>query len=247
MNISVENYQEVFTSLLDRLDASEPVGIKSLARMFKELRTKIAEYYEGGVRLQNSLDVLKIGVVGRVKAGKSSFLNSLFFDGESVLPRASTPMTAGLTVLQYGDANMFEVEYYNEAEWRVFTDQEKEYQSLLSEYRLLDPSASDEALISRYRIPDHLQAAHELVSGCSRRALNNVKPESYKEQQSFTDIRDLQDTLERYVGAQGEYTPITKCLSITLHDERLRGIQVVDTPGVNDPVVSRELRTREFL
>lgn len=247
MKITVENYQEVFASLLDRLDANEPDGIKSLARMFKELRTKVAEYYEGGVHLQNSLDVLKIGVVGRVKAGKSSFLNSLFFDGESVLPRASTPMTAGLTVLQYGDANMFEVEYYNEAEWRVFTDQEKEYQSLLSEYRLLDPSASDEALISRYRIPDHLQAAHELVSGCSRRALNNVKPEAYKEQRSFTDIRDLQDTLERYVGAQGEFTPITKCLSITLHDERLRGIQVVDTPGVNDPVVSREIRTREFL
>ena len=247
MNISVDNYQEVFASLLNRLDASEPEGIKSLARMFKELRTKVAEYYEGGVHLQNSLDLLKIGVVGRVKAGKSSFLNSLFFDGESVLPRASTPMTAGLTILQYGDANMFEVEYYNKAEWRVFEDQEKEYQSLLSEYRLLDPSANDEALISLSRIPDHLQAAHELVSGCSRRALNNIKPEAYKEQQSFTDIRDLQDTLERYVGAQGEFTPITKCLSITLHDERLRGIQVVDTPGVNDPVVSREIRTREFL
>ena len=39
---------------------------------------------------------LKIGVVGQIKAGKSSFLNSLLFDGKDFLPKAATPMTAAL-------------------------------------------------------------------------------------------------------------------------------------------------------
>lgn len=50
-----------------------------------------------------------------------------------------------------------------------------------------------------------------------------------------------------YVGANGTYTSIVKCLTIRLHDERLKDMQIVDTPGVNDPVISREQRTRDFL
>ena len=44
---------------------------------------------------------LQIGIVGRVKAGKSSLLNALLFSGESILPKAPTPMTAALTILSY--------------------------------------------------------------------------------------------------------------------------------------------------
>lgn len=40
---------------------------------------------------------LKIGIVGGVKAGKSSFLNALLFRGRDILPKAATPMTAALT------------------------------------------------------------------------------------------------------------------------------------------------------
>ena len=40
---------------------------------------------------------LRLGIVGEVKAGKSSFLNALIFDGEDILPKAPTPMTAALT------------------------------------------------------------------------------------------------------------------------------------------------------
>ena len=38
--------------------------------------------------------VLRVGIVGRVKAGKSSLLNALIFDGKNILPKAATPMTA---------------------------------------------------------------------------------------------------------------------------------------------------------
>lgn len=60
---------------------------------------------------------LSIAVVGRVKAGKSSFLNSLLFDGKDVLPRAFTPKTATLTKIEYAPENAIEVEYYTKEEW----------------------------------------------------------------------------------------------------------------------------------
>ena len=70
-------------------------------------------------------------VFGAVKVG----LNSLFFDGENVLPRASTPMTAGLTVLEYGDQDKFIVEYYNTKEWQGFEDKAKDYDSIVETYK----------------------------------------------------------------------------------------------------------------
>ncbi|HOD55266.1 MAG TPA: dynamin family protein, partial [Candidatus Cloacimonadota bacterium] len=41
---------------------------------------------------------LSIGIIGQVKAGKSSFLNSLVFEGKDILPKAAAPMTAALTI-----------------------------------------------------------------------------------------------------------------------------------------------------
>ena len=41
-----------------------------------------------------------LAVIGQVKAGKSTFLNTLLFDGHSVLPQAASPKTAVLTRLE---------------------------------------------------------------------------------------------------------------------------------------------------
>lgn len=56
---------------------------------------------------------LKVGIIGRVKAGKSSLLNALIFEGVEVLPKAATPMTASLTILKYANTLSAEVEFYN--------------------------------------------------------------------------------------------------------------------------------------
>ena len=41
--------------------------------------------------------------------------------------------------------------------------------------------------------------------------------------------------------------PLTKSVKISLPLESLQNVEIVDTPGVNDPVVSREERTRKIL
>lgn len=190
-------------------------------------------------------EILKIGVVGQVKAGKSSFLNSLLFEGENVLPRASTPMTAGLTVLEYGEKNVFSVEYYTAKEWEKFEDKAKEYDDFVNNVKSMNPALTDEEAAKMANIPDELSATKELISRCTRVAKGKVGKAS--EENDFTDIKDLQDILENFVGADGQFTSVVKSLTIHLNDERLKGMRIVDTPGVNDPVVSREHRTREFL
>ena len=55
--------------------------------------------------------VLRVGIVGRVKAGKSSLLNALIFDGKNILPKAATPMTAALTKLEYGEKTEASVDF----------------------------------------------------------------------------------------------------------------------------------------
>ena len=47
-------------------------------------------------------DTLTIGVIGQMKCGKSTFLNSFVFE-DDVLPAATTPMTAALSVITYGE------------------------------------------------------------------------------------------------------------------------------------------------
>ena len=59
--------------------------------------------------LQDQGRVLQVGIIGRVKAGKSSLLNALFFGGASVLPHAATPMTAALTTLTYGELSLIHI------------------------------------------------------------------------------------------------------------------------------------------
>ena len=61
-------------------------------------------------------DILTIGVIGQMKCGKSTFLNSFVFE-DDVLPAATTPMTAALSVITYGEKKHIVAEFYTKDEW----------------------------------------------------------------------------------------------------------------------------------
>ena len=168
-------------------------------------------------------DVLIIGVIGQMKAGKSTFLNAFVFERD-VLPAATTPMTAALTVITYGPEEKIEVEFYNSEEW----DEQR-----LTAQRTLTADSS-EAEKSK------VQAAQELVEKSAR--IGNRLPELLG-----TKRTDTLDKLIEYVGADGQFVSITKAVKIYYPKEYLRGVEIVDTPGFNDPIVSREERTKDFL
>ena len=167
-------------------------------------------------------DVLTLGVIGQMKCGKSTFLNAFVFE-DDVLPSATTPMTAALSVITYGPEKKIEAEFYTRDEW---ADQK------LNASKSVD--GVDEATKSK------IQSAQELVEK-SRLLPGPVESFLGKAQQDeFSNLID-------YVGADGKYVSITKSVKIYYPKDYLKGVEIVDTPGFNDPIVSREERTKEFL
>lgn len=53
--------------------------------------------------------------------------------------------------------------------------------------------------------------------------------------------------LADYVGSEGKYMPFTQSVEIAYPNEKLKGIRIVDTPGFNDPVPSRQERAYQLL
>ncbi|GAA7407535.1 dynamin family protein [Helicobacter pylori] len=60
-------------------------------------------------------------------------------------------------------------------------------------------------------------------------------------------LEELHQKLLQFVGANGKYMPFTKAVEISLNNPNLKDLEVIDTPGVNDPIVSREERTKALL
>ena len=169
-------------------------------------------------------DILTIGVIGQMKCGKSTFLNSFVFE-DTVLPAATTPMTAALSVITYGEQKKVVAEFYTNDEW-----EEQKAQAA----RSLDYVAGDTMAESK------IKTAKELVSKASRLGSNLRDYLGKTKEDSF-------DNIIEYVGADGKYVSITKSVKIYYPKEYLKGVEIVDTPGFNDPIVSREERTKEFL
>lgn len=168
-------------------------------------------------------DTLIIGVIGQMKCGKSTFLNAFIFE-DDILPVASTTMTASLSVIEYGHEKKIDVEFYTQAEWAELEKQAKRDMFTIS----------DEVELSK------VKAAQECVSMSSALGDSVFQYLGRKKE-------DTLDNLIEYVGADGKYVSITKSVTIYSPKEYLKGVEIVDTPGFNDPLVSREERTKDFL
>jgi len=59
--------------------------------------------------------------------------------------------------------------------------------------------------------------------------------------------KNILEDLKEYVGSKGKYTPLVKMTTLYINDERIKDYIIVDTPGTNDPIISRGQKTKEFL
>lgn len=168
---------------------------------------------------------LNIGIIGRVKAGKSTFLNTLLFEGRNVLPSAVTPKTATLTRIEYSVENRIEVEYYTDEEWRVIEKNSK------VDLELNEFAAAKEIV--------------KLVAASGLNPMDYVGRDRYVIKYETYD--ELMNNLNDYIGENGKFTPLVKSVNVYVDNKELEGLSVVDTPGLYDPVVSRVDKTRQFM
>lgn len=166
---------------------------------------------------------LTIGVIGQMKAGKSTFLNSFIF-GDTILPTATSPMTASLSYITYGPEKKLVAEFYTPDEWAELRNTAQ-----------LPIEEGQESTAQGSKI----RAAQELVAKAGKISQLDSLLGKTKED-SFSNLID-------FVGADGKYIAITKAVTLYYPLEYLKGVEIVDTPGFNDPIVSREERTRQFL
>ena len=196
--------------------------------------------------------IFQIGIVGQMKTGKSSFLNEYLF-GEEILPTAATPMTAALTLIKYSDENKAEIEFYNRDDWNKIEEKnkeyEKEYSKALEEARQEAEKKGRTFNEESFKFEDVdsiLKGSHEIYKNFKK---NGLDKSSLGEIRTIkiTDKKNILEDLREYVGSTGKFTPLVKMTTIYINDKRIRDHIIVDTPGTNDPIISRGEKTRSFL
>lgn len=252
--MSIEQQCQSLSQVSERYQQYESYINKTL---LEELASLAGAFKRDAEFAQNENRLLRIGIIGQVKRGKSSFLNSLLFNGESILPKAATPMTAALTKINYAQSPSATVEFYSEKEWQkvlakaeLVKKQEAEYLTELDAFK----SAREKGVQASIRPPikpivsDEEKACVDLYDMVKS---NNIDIQALlgttKKLDGITNNKDLINKLNEYVGANGKFTPIVKSTELALNIEALKGIEVVDTPGMNDPIISRGRRTQEFI
>jgi predicted GTPase len=207
--------------------------------------------------------LLTIGIIGRVKAGKSSLLNSIFFEGKSVLPKAATPMTAALTILTHGNEWSAAVEYFTEDDLAIIRREHREVQEKFDKLYTEKKAEAEAKAKKKGGSPDYEKAERQTKAELQDipqyasfdqfdRMMKSGQDSAVICKKKHDEIpghgqEDLLGKLNAYVGSKGALMPFSKSVEIRMPIDDLRDIRVVDTPGINDPVKSREQRTEEYL
>ncbi|WP_183011602.1 dynamin family protein [Helicobacter pylori] len=286
------NMQELIkkSALVEKVLKEQDLQEKAKPFMSENAVIKTEELEKTLKEMQAEDRDLKVGIIGRVKAGKSSLLNALIFEGVEVLPKAATPMTASLTILKYAKTLSAEVEFYspkdiaeleNEHERyvrefnRIVEEEvkkQKEKQSLSNRAKegfknlgnMLNRNKSTEAASKERVLSDE-----EILEKARRIAKNELEKDtklvsSYDQYEKMkksgslntknldpriqaNSLEELNQKLLQFVGAEGKYMPHTKAVQISLNNPNLKDLEVIDTLGVNDPIASREERTKALL
>ncbi|GAA9050245.1 dynamin family protein [Helicobacter pylori] len=270
----------------------EKQGLQEKARPFISenavIKTEELEKTLKGMQAENR--GLKVGIIGRVKAGKSSLLNALIFEGKDVLPKAATPMTASLTILKYAQNLSAEAQFYDKKDMeelkRDHERYEKKFKEIVSEEvkklekqqgflnkvkeklgnfgkassrNKSDEEAPKQKILSPEEIRERAQkiAKKELDKDEKLTALHDqyermkksglINPKDLETCIQADSLEELNQKLYQFVGEEGKFMPYTKAVQISLNNPNLKDLEIIDTPGVNDPVVSREEHTKALL
>lgn len=160
---------------------------------------------------------IKVAIAGKMNTGKSMLIDNLFFKGQGIVSSFEIPSTARLSTL-----------FYSEREYAIVTfitqDDLQRLEKLAPKYE----QDNDETY----------KAAAELFSAIRKSDVNYVDILGKKQEIHFNSLREYSD-------AQGKYTIFVKTIDIHINQSILKDIEIIDTPGLGDPIISREQITND--
>ncbi|GAA8376817.1 hypothetical protein Hpkin27_10760 [Helicobacter pylori] len=156
---------------------------------------------------------LKVGIIERVKAGKSSLLNALIFEGVEVLPKAATPMTASLTILKYANTLSAEVEFYNQKD---IAELENEHERYVREFNRI---VEEEVKKQKEKQSLSNRTKEGLAKGVGKLINKNKNPEAAPKERVLSD-EEIVKRAERI--AKNELEKDTRLVSSYDQYERMK-------------------------
>ncbi len=165
-----------------------------------------------------------ISVCGVIKCGKSSLLNHIIFGDEEILPVAVTIETAVLTRIKFGKAKKAKINFYTEEEWNKIKTLK------------IDEDGQEINYFNKY--------LKNLVNESAQKGVYDkevIQKLGYsKEIDSFTNLKS-------FISKDGEYAPFVSNVEIEVPNKLIEGIEIVDTPGLNDPNELRSKLTKDWI
>lgn len=197
-------------------------GVATLSALVEKYKERGRFTEEMAQSVLNALDgkELKIAVIGKMKAGKSSFTNALIFKG-NVLPSGQEPTTVTLTDIVYTDDPSKD----SKVEVELLT---------LSDIEELQTNAKSENAQIANNANELLMSINRISGG-------------YEQYVSKGIVEINLDELPKFTSTEGELSGLAKKVTIYKHYDDMKGLKITDTPGFNDPVTSRGDATKNAL
>lgn len=176
-----------------------------------------------------------IGITGVLSAGKSTFLNALL--GREILGTSTIPETANLSILRpiFENADKKEgnstkdfarVHFWSKQEWGGF------------ENDLSDKNMSEFVKSTKEAFGNELESL--LEQGSKDIDLGELR--DYTSANSSTKYCNLIKKVELFIAL-----PFLQNKRLDTDSSKSNGVEIVDTPGLDDPIRAREKITREFI
>ena len=206
------NNLELSKILLEKLKKEE--YFNNAKTIFNELNGSINRYLE-----DTKNPVYQIAIVGAIKAGKSTLINTLI--GHDLLSVDITPETATLTKIKHSEANSLNVKFYSSIEWNNIWKNANERKAtvFLEEYRTLEAES-----------------------------VKSIYLDKVEENFTFSSFEELKKEIARWTSSKKKEHYFVKEIEIGLSDLKLNNqIALVDTPGLNDAVEYRSDITKKYI
>ncbi|WP_143000170.1 MULTISPECIES: dynamin family protein [unclassified Helicobacter] len=184
-----------------------------------------------------------IGVAGVLSAGKSTFLNALL--GQEILGTSTIPETANLTILKYAKEPYAEIYFWSEEEWRQLESTQNARQNAGGENADSAPESIPESSAL-----ENLDSAPESTAPKNAESAPTSNPDSPLALIRTGKKRINIDELSRYTSAnhQSRLCDLVEKVELFTPLAFLQnGVEIVDTPGLDDPVIKREEITRSYM